>query len=111
MNKKNFFTTGLKIIAKFILAGLAVIAFIVLFKNRNDILATSLSMVISFIVGGMAMAISFAKELKSLIKENKSLIRKLKKAQSEIADFNESLDNMPVNAIIDFEEINNNKTA
>lgn len=111
MKRKVFFTKGLKVVFKFIFAGLIAMAVIVLFKNRNDILSIGVSTIIAFILGGIAMATSFSKELKSLIKENNSLKRKLKKAQSEIADFNESLGNMPVNALIDFEESKNNKTA
>lgn len=111
MKKTIFLKKGLKVFFKFILTGILAIAVIVLFKNRNDILSISISTIISFILGGIAMATSFEKELKSLIKENNSLKRKLKKAQSEIFDFNEALGNVPVNALIDFEESNKNKTA
>ena len=111
MNKKNFFRKGFMVVTKFILAGLLAMSITVIVKNRMDLLSFSIAVIFAFALGGIAMALSLIKEIKSLIRENNSLIRKLKKAQSEIADFNESLDNMPVNAIIDFEEINNNKTA
>lgn len=111
MNKTNFFTKGLKVAIKFIATGLIIMALVVVVKNRMDLLSFGIAVIVSFFLGGLSMGLSLLKELKSMIRENNSLKRKLKKAQSEIADFNESLDNMPVNAVIDFEESKHNKTA
>ena len=104
MKKTIFFKKGLTIIAKFILVGLLALAVIVLFKNRNDILSIGVSTIIAFTLGGISMALSLSRELKSLIRENNSLKRKIKRAENEIKNFNKTLDEIPVNSFINFEE-------
>lgn len=104
MKRKVFFTKGIKVVLKFIFAGLIAMAVIVLFKNRNDILSIGVSTIIAFILGGIAMALSLSRELKSLIRENNSLKRKIKRAENEIENFNKTLDEIPVNSFINFEE-------
>lgn len=113
MKKTIFLKKGLTIIAKFILVGLLALAVIVLFKNRNDILSIRLSEMIAFILGGFSIAFSSFKELKSLIRENNTLQRKLKKAEREIDYLNKALGEIPVNSLIDFTEASNkiNRTA
>ena len=104
MNKKNFFTKGLKVVFKFIFAGLIAMAITVIVKNRMDLLSFSIAVIFAFALGGIAMALSLSRELKSLIRENNSLKRKIKKAENEIKNFNKTLDEIPVNSFIDFEE-------
>ena len=113
MKKTIFLKKGLTIIAKFILVGLLALAVIVLFKNRNDILSIGISTTIAFTLGGIAMSLSFFKELKSLIRENNSLKRRLKKAEKEIDHLNDALGEIPVNSLIEFTEASEkiNKTA
>lgn len=104
MKKTILFKKGLQVFFKFIFAGLIAMAVIVLFKNRNDILSIGISTTIAFVLGGIAMSLSFFKELKSLIRENNSLKRRLKKAEKEIEHLNEALGEIPVNSLIDFTE-------
>ena len=106
MNKKNFFRKGFMVVTKFILAGLLAMSITVIVKNRMDLLSFSIAVIFAFALGGIAMALS-------LIRENNSLKRQLKKAKKEIADFNETLENVPVCSLIDFNESKStsNKTA
>ena len=112
MEKRNFITKGFVVVAKFILVGLIAMCFVVVVKNRMDLLSFSIALIGSFVLGGISMAISLAKEIKSLIRENYSLKRQLKKAKKEIVEVNETLENIPIYALLDFNEsINSNKTA
>lgn len=111
MEKRNFITKGFVVVAKFILVGLIAMCFVVVVKNRMDLLSFSIALIGSFVLGGISMAISLAKEIKSLIKENHSLKRQLKKANKELNEFNETLENVPVSTLIDFNEANKNRTA
>ncbi len=113
MNKKIFFRKGFMVVTKFILAGLLAMSITVIVKNRMDLLSFSIAVIFAFALGGIAMALSLIKEIKSLIRENNSLKRQLKKAKKEIADFNETLENVPVCSLIDFNESKStsNKTA
>ena len=110
MMKKNL-KQGLRVTSKFILGGLIIMSSMVLLKNGNDFLTFGIPVIVSFILGGLAMFLSLFKELKILARENMSLKRKLKRAQKELVELNTTLENVPVSTLIDFNEASKNRTA
>lgn len=111
MEKRNFITKGFVVVAKFILVGLIAMSITVIVKNRMDLLSFGIAVIIAFALGGIAMAMSLAKEIKSLIRENMSLKRKIKRAQKDMQELNTTLENVPVSTLIDFNEASKNRTA
>ena len=111
MEKKIFIKKGLSVTFKFIATGLVAMALVVVVKNRMDLLSFGITVIISFFLGGLSMGLSLVKELKSLIRENNSLKRKLSKATKEITELNEALEEIPVNSFVEFTEACEHKTA
>lgn len=82
------------VICKFVLGGLISMLCIVLLKNRQDLLAFGIALLISFLWGGILMLLSLMKDLKMLVTSNKSLRRKVARLEKEITAYENENDHL-----------------